>query len=232
MTPATEAQAAPQKVSGLYQVLSWIVTLLIPIALTMTAVRIMLSPAYIQLEYRMPGFPDDRYGFNQEERLKYADIARIYLLNSAGINFLGDQKLAGGEPMYNERELGHMLDVKNVVQAALWVWYASLILLAGIGAWSWFGGWWGTFRRGVGRGGWFTVILFGTIIVLVILSFGIVFVAFHNIFFAAGTWTFNFSDTLIRLFPERFWRDIFLAVGGLTMLAGFLLGWLCGRKKV
>jgi integral membrane protein (TIGR01906 family) len=223
--------ATPKKASRLTQVLSWLVTLLVPIALTLTAVRIMLSPAYIQIEYRMPGFPDDPYGFNQEERLKNADIARVYLLNSAGINFLGDLKLSSGESLYNERELEHMLDVKKVVQAAIWVWYASLILLAGFGAWAWFGGWRREYRRGLGRGGWLTVILLGTLVVLVILSFGFIFVAFHNVFFAAGTWTFDFTDTLIRLFPERFWRDIFLAVGGLTILGGFLLGWFFGRKK-
>jgi hypothetical protein len=27
---------------------------------------------------------------------------------------------------------------------------------------------------------------------------------FHQIFFSAGTWMFLYSDTLIRLFPERF----------------------------
>jgi len=221
-----------EKGSPLPSIFSWLVTILVPIALTMTAVRLMLSPLYIQTEYRIPGFPDDPYGFTQEERLKYADNARVYLLNSAGINFLSDLSFASGESLYNERELGHMLDVKNVVQAALKVWYATLILLAGLGAWAWFGGWRREYGRGLGRGGWLTVILFGTILVLVILSFGFVFVAFHNVFFAAGTWTFNYSDTLIRLFPERFWRDIFIAVGGLTMLAGFLLGWFFGRKRV
>ena len=30
------------------------------------------------------------------------------------------------------------------------------------------------------------------------------FVAFHEVFFAPGSWTFNYTDTLIRLFPEKF----------------------------
>jgi integral membrane protein (TIGR01906 family) len=62
--------------------------------------------------------------------------------------------------------------------------------------------------------------LIGAIILFVLISFGILFVAFHNVFFQPGTWTFNFSDTLIRLFPQRFWRDLFLIVGGLTLVGG------------
>jgi integral membrane protein (TIGR01906 family) len=99
-----------------------------------------------------------------------------------------------------------------------------------LGFWAWFGAWRKEFKQGLGRGGWLTVILLGTILVLVMLSFGVVFVAFHNVFFAAGTWTFEYSDTLIRLFPERFWRDIFLWVGGLTLASGLTLGLLFGRR--
>ncbi len=213
-----------------FSILSWVVTLLIPVALTLGVVRLMLTPLYIQLEYRTPGFPPDPYGFNVTERLKYADLARLYLLNSAGIEFLGDLRFEDGTPLYNERELQHMIDVKNVVKAALTVWYLSLVALLGLGIWARFSGWGREYRAGVGRGGWLTLILLGTILVLVLLSFGVVFVAFHNVFFAPGTWTFNFSDTLIRLFPERFWRDIFLYVGGLTMAGGLLLGLLFGRR--
>jgi uncharacterized membrane protein len=75
------------------------------------------------------------------------------------------------------------------------------------------------------------MILIGTILFFVVLSFGILFVAFHNVFFQPGTWTFNFSDTLIRLFPERFWRDVFLIVGGLTFFGGLLLAVIFRKNK-
>ncbi len=230
-----EAARSPQPESKLkkynHRGLGWLVTLLTPVALTLAVVRLMLTPLYIQLEYRMPGFPPDSYGFTSEERLKYADIARQYLLNSADISFLGDLRFEDGQPMYNERELKHMLDVKVVVKAAINVWLLSLALLFGLWLWAWYGGWRSTYLSSLGRGGWLAVILLGSLLALILLSFGVVFVAFHNVFFAAGTWTFNFSDTLIRLFPERFWRDIFIAVGGLTLLGGLALGLLFGRKK-
>jgi hypothetical protein len=36
---------------------------------------------------------------------------------------------------------------------------------------------------------------------------------------------FNYSDTLIRLFPIQFWQDVFLGFGLLTLLGGGILGW-------
>lgn len=218
--------------STLTRLLSWVVTLLVPVALTLAVVRLVLTPLYIQIEYRVPGFPSDPYGFTNVERLEYADLARQYLLNSAGIEFLADQRFPDGQSLYNARELQHMIDVKNVVKGALNVWYISLIALLGLGVWARLGGWWRSYLAGLGRGGWLTVILLGSILLLVLISFGFIFVAFHNVFFATGTWTFNFSDTLIRLFPERFWRDIFLLVGGLTVAGGLALGLLFGRRKL
>jgi uncharacterized membrane protein len=55
-------------------------------------------------------------------------------------------------------------------------------------------------------------------------------VAFHNVFFEPGTWKFLFSDTLIRLFPQRFWQDLFLIVGGLSLVGGLALGIGLRRK--
>jgi integral membrane protein (TIGR01906 family) len=46
------------------------------------------------------------------------------------------------------------------------------------------------------------------------------FVAFHEIFFAQGSWTFNFTDTLIRLFPEKFWIDAATTIASLSLSAG------------
>ena len=229
--PTISTLASPEPASPLFRVLAWIVTVLTPVALTLSVVRFLLTPVYVQIEYKVPGFPADFYGFTTAERLFYADNARQYLINSADISFLGDLRFADGQPVYNERELTHMVDVKNTVKAALNVWLISLALLVGLGIWAWFGKWRKQYLHGLGRGGWLTVILLGTILVLVALSFGYVFVTFHNVFFQPGTWMFEYSDTLIRLFPERFWRDIFLAVGGLTLIGGLALGLLFGRKQ-
>lgn len=209
---------------GLFLFVSWIITILVPVSLTLIGVRMLMSPYFLQIEYNQPGFPEDTYGFSKEDRLYWSKIAMEYLLNEEGISFLGDLRFEDGQPVYNERELKHMLDVKNVVKTAMLVMNFSLLILISCGIWAWRTGWCNDYRFSMARGGWFTVGLFSVIIIIIMVGFDIFFVSFHNIFFAPGTWLFLFSDTLIRLFPERFWQTAFVFVGAFTLLGGLMIG--------
>jgi integral membrane protein (TIGR01906 family) len=212
------------------RLLAWLVTLLIPVALILTAVRLLITPAFVRLEYNQPGFPPDPFGFTKEERIHWADVAIEYLTNDAGIEYLGDLEFEDGSPLYNERELGHMEDVKIVVQQALIVWYLALLALVILGLWAYFGGWWGDFRVGARRGGWLTLGLIAVVLMLVVVAWTFLFVFFHQVFFEAGTWMFLFSDSLIRLFPERFWQTAFVSAGLFAGLGGLILA-LVFRKR-
>ena len=239
-TTENNAKLSPRLIS----VLTWIVTLLVPVVLVLTAIRLLMTPAFVYIEYNTPAFPPDRYGFTKEERIYWALIALDYLLNDEDISFLADLRFPEGQlvppescifmddctKVYNESELNHMVDVKNVVNTALKAWYLSLTALVLLALWAWLGSWVMAFRRGLARGGWLTLILVASILLFVALAFGILFVAFHNVFFEPGTWRFLFSDTLIRLFPERFWRDTFIALGLMAGGAGFILGYFLREK--
>ncbi len=211
------------------KILPWIVASLVPVAIVLSVVRFLLTPVFIQVEYHLPGFPPDAYGFTTADRLYWADLSRRYLLNNADISFLAERKLPDNTPLYNARELRHMEDVKRVVQGSLKVWKITLaaLLLLGIVAYRW--NVWEAFRRGLAWGGWLTVGLMLTIIVLTIMAFQTLFVDFHKVFFEGDTWLFSYKDTLIRLFPERFWQDAFMLVGGLSLLLGWAVAML-GRK--
>jgi integral membrane protein (TIGR01906 family) len=207
------------------------IAILIPFFLLMTAIRLLFTPLFLQAEYRMPGFPADLYGFSVEERLHWARISLEYLLNDSGIEFLGDQQLADGSPLYNERELGHMVDVKVLVQQMLKVWTWLLVLLVGLGISAWRFGWMGTFLHGLGTGGRLTIGLIILILLGVAISFRDLFTGFHLLFFEGDTWLFNFSDTLIRLFPMRFWQDGFIMMGLVTILGAVALIWVERKFK-
>src|SRR5512135_3402035 len=101
---------------GLATVLAWLTALAVPLALIGLAVRLVLIPAFVQVEYHVPGFPPDDYGFTTQERIHWATYAWNYLVNSSDISYLGDLKFDDGSPLYNERELSHMHDVKGVIQ--------------------------------------------------------------------------------------------------------------------
>ncbi len=213
---------------ALRQILSWVVALIIPVFLVLLAIRLMLTPAFVQLEYNTPNFPTDPFGFTKPDRLYWAQKTLDYLNNSAGISFLADLRFPDGQPFYNERELKHMEDVKTLVKEAMNIFYGSLGLLVALGIVSAATHSGGAFLKGLSRGGLLTIILLAAIMIFVLIAFNMIFVLFHEIFFAAGPWTFYFSDSLIRLFPERFWFNAFVAIGLLSIIPALVL-WLVFR---
>jgi integral membrane protein (TIGR01906 family) len=210
--------------------LSWIVTLLTPIVLILLGVRLVLNPGYPTLAYRMPGFPDDTYGFTRDDRLKWSGYAINYLLNDSGIEYLSNLKFSDQSPLFNDRELGHMLDVKILVQSVLKVFSLVVAAMIGLGIWAYFKKWMFDFRSGLSRGGWLTVGLILGAGLFAAVNFWQFFTYFHELFFTGDSWLFLYSDTLIRLFPIRFWQDVFMFVLGFALLSGAGLGWFLRPK--
>jgi integral membrane protein (TIGR01906 family) len=204
--------------------LAWLITLLIPVLLVFLGLRLMLTHAFLQLEYRMPGFPPDSYGFTLQDRVHWSEVSWDYMLNSADIGFLANQTLPDGSPLYNDRELSHMQDVKRVVRPALIIGYLAWAVVLGIAVWARWGGWWPGFLGGLRRGGWLTVALAAIAGVFAATSFWTFFTDFHGLFFSGDSWLFEYSDSLIRLFPLRFWEDAFLYGGVLALAGGLALG--------
>lgn len=203
---------------------SWLVCLLVPLALIMLAARLLMTPVFLEVEYRLPGFPQDTYGFSQQDRLQWSKPSVEYLVNGAGIGFLAGLQFADGQPIYNERELSHMADVKVVVQKLLRLWVADLVILALLGLWAWRGGWLAEYVIGWKRGGLLTAGLLLALAGFAAISFWQFFTWFHSLFFSGDSWLFEFSDTLIRLFPIRFWQDAVAFIGGFSIISGLLLG--------
>ena len=191
----------------------------------------------------MPWFPADGYGFTRTERDHYARIALDYLNTSNDISLLMELRFPAGQTvpgisclemtdcnlMYNDRELRHMIDVKYLLGIVLPAGYAAIGILILLGGWAWKWDWLKDYIAMLQRGGWLMICILASLIVLVVGLFDWFFTRFHEAFFSSGTWQFYTSDTLIRLFPERFWMDTFIIVGGIAGLGGIVLI-LLGRK--
>lgn len=206
-------------------VLNGLVTLSVPIILTTLIILVLLSPVFIKIEYRRPGFPEDSYGFSTAERLEFGNITRRYLVSDQTLEVLRQLEFEDGDPLYQERELAHLEDVKVVIQGLLRVFYISLVVFT-------FGGylargnqWQDEFLDAIYRGGRLTSLALVTVLFFTLISFRALFTAFHKIFFEGDSWLFLYSDTLIRLFPMQFWQDVFLVFGISTLAAGLLIGW-------
>jgi integral membrane protein (TIGR01906 family) len=210
-------------------VLQVLLVVLVLAFLLLTGIRLLLTDGFVQIEYNLPWFPEDNYGMTKAQRLEYAPIALEFLLNGAAESFLGDLEFEDGSVLFNQRELDHMVDVQVLTLAFLKVWYLTIVLLAGLLIWAWRGGWWRDMKQMLSTTGWLVIVILGTLILLMMLSFDFVFTNFHRIFFEGDSWLFYYSDTLIRLFPLRFWQDAFGLVGIFTVGGGLGL-WLGLRE--
>jgi integral membrane protein (TIGR01906 family) len=207
-----------------------LITLIIPPLLLVTSILLLLNHVFLDLEYRRPGFPADEMGFTLADRLKYARVSVAYLVNSQGIESLEELQFSDGTALYNERELSHMVDVKDVVQSTMRWYLVGFILLVILIALAIQTGNKRVFWESLSWGGFLTVAIVLFFLVYLALNFDALFTQFHKLFFESGSWVFYFSDSLIRLFPLPFWQDCFIVVGSLSLLGGTLLGWQ-GQKR-
>ena len=229
--------------SAYTRVIYWLVVLLMPIFLVLTAARVMISEWYPRYEYAKPDFPPDPYGFTQAQRLELALASIDYLHRpeppEQAFVLLAALRLPGTEePLFDQYELSHMIDVKRLTDA-LWLVHlitgtvviAGLIALLARPA---------TRRDGYDAlcvGGLLTSGLLLALVLFVLLSWRTFFVTFHDLFFPPGTWTFDYSNSLIRLFPDKFWFDagtiltVSALVAGLIVAAiGYALTRLANRR--
>jgi integral membrane protein (TIGR01906 family) len=139
-------------------------------------------------------------------------------------------RFESGEALYLERELDHLLDVKIVLQGVFVVFGIAVATLLLVGVYSQLKDW-RAYLPAISSGGRLTALLLMGILLLTAVSFRALFTNFHLIFFEGDSWLFNYSDTLIRLFPMQFWQDAFIVFGLLSLIGGVLLGWVLPLRK-
>jgi integral membrane protein (TIGR01906 family) len=190
-----------------------------------------MSPAFLRYEYEKADFPPSP-GFTDEERLMVAEKAVTYLRSDAGIEILGD--LEGEEgPLFREKELVHMVDVKVLTRQAFLVHgLLGLVIAFSLGVLLVIRDTQTRISTSLLQGSLLTIALLAALVALIYLNFDWFFTHFHLTFFEGDSWIFELSDTLIRLFPTRFWFDAASLWGFLTLGEAVVLGlvaWLSNR---
>jgi len=200
-----------------------LVSAITPLLVVLSSIRLALTSLYITLEYQLPGFPLDAYGFTQAERKSWAGFSIDYLLSRIPYHTLAQTVIADGTPLFNERELIHMLDVRNLTAAALILWYVTLLIVITGCLIAWRKNELKAFFNAVQRGAVATLMAIFTILLAVWLNFNWLFTKFHEVFFEGDSWLFYPSDHLIRLFPLRFWQDLFLFIGAVSVIISLVI---------
>ncbi|MGJ3403891.1 TIGR01906 family membrane protein [Glutamicibacter sp. Je.9.36] len=210
-----------------------IVALVFPLLTLIAAIRLVATPAFLALAYGRPGFPSDSFGFTDPERLTYGSYGVDYLNNFAGPEYLAGLKLSTGSSMFTEGEVQHMVDVKNLIGFA-YILGAVLAVILIIGVWYLAKRYAGGVRRALFSGAILALAGIAALAVSAIVGWDNFFTQFHALFFSEGTWTFNVSDTLIRLYPEQYWLDSAIGIAVLvlaTIVAVLISCWPTGRRR-
>jgi integral membrane protein (TIGR01906 family) len=197
-----------------------LVAILVPPLLVTTALRIVANDWIVSFEYGHGGVPADRYGLTRAERSRLARVGLDSILpSSGGVRVLEEARLPDGTAAFDEREIAHMQDVRDVVGALflgqILAAAALLVLSVALGhrhhrrrlllrAWR--------------AGGLVTLGLAAAIGVFMLVGWDRFFVDFHGLLFEGDSWRFSHTDTLLRLYPDEFWMGVAAWISGLTVL--------------
>lgn len=228
-----------------------LIALLLPIFLVLTNVRVLMTSSFARWEYAKPNFPDPadvvQSNLSQAsasgeahivpvgERQRIVDTTLAYVKGAGDDSLIADMESGEGWRVYNAREVRHLRDVRVLVGQVTIVHIVSgLIILLGAGYLIWTGRSQAA-AAALTVGSVLTVGFIGVIGVIAALMFQFFFVRFHRIFFEGETWLFPSTDTLIQVFPEKFWFDaslliVLLALVEAAVIGVVALGWLGVRR--
>ena len=169
-----------------------------------------------------------RTGMTPEEVSRVGAEVRDYLRNDAE-RLTVQRALADGRraPVFSEREVVHMIDVKRLMARTWDAGWAAFGLIVALAA----GAFWRGRRAGLawllraaaGAGG-LIVALVIVLAVVAIVGFDEAFRQFHLLFFTNDLWQLTSADALIQLFPQRFFFDTTLLIGGAIVIPAVLIG--------
>ncbi len=132
-----------------------------------------------------------------------------------------------GVPVLDERERGHMRDVRTVFTGLWLLAAASVVVLVAAARRRDRGGNWRAIRDGA-------LGLAGAIVVLgvgALVAFDALFELFHRIFFPAGTYTFDpATERLVQLFPFQFWEETVVVVGVVIVVIALAVALIATRR--
>lgn len=207
-----------------------LVALLTPLVVTMVIVNLFITHLFLSIEYRMPWFPPDSFGFTLSDRLKFGNATIDYLRFGEDVQDLNSIKFEDGSSIYNEREISHLVDVKNVIDQLNLLLGLALIYILIMVLFSILRKDFLTLRNGFLYGSIATLVSIFILGIFAVVSFWRFFAWFHSIFFQGDSWLFQLSDSLIRLFPLVFWQDAVLYILGLVVIINLAIALVLKRK--
>jgi integral membrane protein (TIGR01906 family) len=186
--------------------------------------RVVATDTFVRHELGRDGFPPDRYGLTEEQRERLALLGlRSIEPGSEGIVVLERATLPDGSVAFDPRELSHMRDVRSLFGGLMRGTLVAMIAIAVLAL--------ALARtrlrtvvpRGLLAGALATIAVAVLLVPVILLGFDGFFTRFHEVFFEGDSWRFSNTDTLIRIYPERFWEDVSQLAAVLTVVQALVI---------
>jgi len=180
--------------------------------------RITFNNWFIDYEYSKKDFPEDRWKLPDEVRKKLAKIGLRAVLSEEGLKEFKNAKFTDGRKAFREKEINHMKDVNKFLSLFFPLTYSLFMLWTG-----------GILLLKEYRSKLFLFSGFFSLLFLVfagIVSFtdySKAFEIFHNYFFGKTSWKFHYTDTLLRIYPMKFWFDGSIVIAILSAILSLML---------
>jgi integral membrane protein (TIGR01906 family) len=199
-----------------------VLALLVTPVLVLNAMRAALTDPYVRFESsRMAPVR----GLTEGERTRLA-LAGLHAVQPGGpgLSVLRAARLPSGRPAFRQKELKHMEDVKTWI-SRLYAFHfaAGGVLAAALAVLSVRRGTRSLARRTLQLGAGLTLALAACVLLLVAVSYHTFESGFHGLFFTGESWRFAESDTLRKVYPDRFWTETAIALGAAAVTQAALL---------
>ena len=213
----------------LANLLTLVIVIGIPIALILTNVFIFMTPNWLAYQYSQPDFPPS-VRLTPQDRYRLASESIEYI---RGNRTLEQFKALG---VYDEREIKHMVDVRDLVdKVKVGLPMLAILIIVSLGALARQKESRALAARGLLNGAILTIGLFVAIGLFAAIGFQTFFTLFHKVFFKGDTWLFNYTDSLIQFYPLPFWFATSLALVATTIVEAIiigLIGWRWGKNAI
>ena len=208
----------------------------VPWALFIVAVPLFLITASVTWAFNSPGLYNDgfeKYSISRISGITDPDLRQVGADIRSYINS-GDEpldvrtRILGEErDLFNDREIAHMKDVKQLVRgvyvlALVSAIYLAILIVVGIAVHR--GRFLSDLSSRLAWGGGLTLVLLVVFGVVALVGFDSVFLKFHQLSFANDFWQLDpRTDYLVRIFPQDFWFDATLWVAVRAIVGALIL---------
>ena len=157
---------------------------------------------FIEYEYSKRDFPKDRWGLSDNIRKDLAKLGLKAVLSKEGLEEFKKARLPTGRKAFRKKEIKHMEDVNRFLSKFFFLSYVFSIFWLIVLVFQKKRAWKLLLYSSI-----YTFLFFAFVSLIVFASYEKAFEMFHNYFFGKTSWRFSNYDTLLRIYPMKFWFD-------------------------